>query len=378
MDHLPASLSEPSWHYHGDLVADIMDPFARGDLDGTWERVRLISALDLHSRITLLEDAARACRAELQRRPSHCQQPPPPQPAASSSSCMLLQLSQDEMGVVAHELCDPLRPLLAVNLGSTAKGLRALMQAELAQLKQQRQEAEAFAALTNTSIEELRGADNLDLGHYYQRPLTLAYWRTIGNLIGCGSLPMLEYFSVDGADACDEGVVLLAAGLSRGRPSLLHLGLTGLELGDQAASALASALLMMPTIQELHLQDNHIGDSGLLALAPALRWLPLQRLEMWRNNFGDRGLAALLAQAFASRCNPSGVLKSLFLLDLSQNHITDAGCAAFVSALRSGALPGLEQVDLRAEDYGEFSPAHAKIFEVRDGLRPPDEDDSAD
>ena len=48
--------------------------------------LRLSSALDLLSRITLLEDATRACRAELQRRPSHCQvEPPLPDPAAASS-----------------------------------------------------------------------------------------------------------------------------------------------------------------------------------------------------------------------------------------------------------------------------------------------------
>ena len=40
--------------------------------------LRLLSASDLHSRLTLLEDAASACRAELQRRPTHCQKPPPP------------------------------------------------------------------------------------------------------------------------------------------------------------------------------------------------------------------------------------------------------------------------------------------------------------
>ena len=47
--------------------------------------------------------------------------------AAASGPCRLLALSDDEVSMVAHELCDPLRPLLAVNLSSTAKGLRAAM-----------------------------------------------------------------------------------------------------------------------------------------------------------------------------------------------------------------------------------------------------------
>ena len=89
-----------------------------------WSPPRLSSASSLRFRITLLEDAARACRAELQRRPSRCQDPPPPQPAASLSSRMLLQLGHDEIRMLAHELCDPMQPMLAIDLGSAAKGLR--------------------------------------------------------------------------------------------------------------------------------------------------------------------------------------------------------------------------------------------------------------
>ena len=42
---------------------------------GLFNPLRLSSASDLHSRIKLLEDATRACRAELLRRPSQCQEP---------------------------------------------------------------------------------------------------------------------------------------------------------------------------------------------------------------------------------------------------------------------------------------------------------------
>ena len=44
--------------------------------------------------------------------------------AAAAATCLLLDLSHDEVSIVTHELCDPLRPLLAVHLStSTAKGL---------------------------------------------------------------------------------------------------------------------------------------------------------------------------------------------------------------------------------------------------------------
>lgn len=49
-----------------------------------------LSASELQSRILLLEDLARAYRAELQRRPSHCREVPLLQPTSSSSTCCLL------------------------------------------------------------------------------------------------------------------------------------------------------------------------------------------------------------------------------------------------------------------------------------------------
>ena len=44
--------------------------------------------------------------------------------ATGEDKCELLKLSHDEVSIVTHELCDPLEPLLAVHLSSTAKGLR--------------------------------------------------------------------------------------------------------------------------------------------------------------------------------------------------------------------------------------------------------------
>ena len=53
------------------------------------------------------------------------------------------------MSIVTHELCDPLRPLLAVHLSSTAKGLWMPMQEQLAELRQRHAEAAAVASLTH-------------------------------------------------------------------------------------------------------------------------------------------------------------------------------------------------------------------------------------
>ena len=344
-----------------------MDPLA-ALLAG--QPLRLSSASDLHSRITLLEDLTRACCAELQRRPSHCQEPPLPQPAAASSSCMLLLLGDDEVGLVAHELCDPLRPLAAVNLGSTAKGLRMPMQAALKQLRQHHQEAEAFAALAGLSILQLRNNNSLRLGIKWKHSLTLAHWRTLGTLIGCGSLPMLENLQIEGDECGSEGVALLAAGLHRGGlPSLLMLCLSSSQIGDQAASALASALTIraVPALDSFHFYENRMGDVGTPALIPALRQLPLTTLCVCGNDhIDDQFLAALIAQPMTG----VPLLESLQVLDLCQSHITDAGCAALASALLSGALPALTQVDLREVFDEEWSPAHIEVFEARISLGP--------
>ena len=142
--------------------------------------------------------------------------------AAAEATCHLLDLSHDEQSIVTHELCDPLRPLLAVHLSSTAKGLWVPMQEQLAELRQRHAEAAAFAAAIGHTCAELADATMLWLGRH--RPLTLAHWRALGMLVGCGSLPRLERLAI--YQHGEEGVASLVDGLSLGRlPSLLELDL---------------------------------------------------------------------------------------------------------------------------------------------------------
>ena len=48
------------------------------------------------------------------------------------------------------------------------------------------------------SCAALADAVELRLGNGYTTPLTLAHWRTLGMLVGCGSLPRLERLGVVG------------------------------------------------------------------------------------------------------------------------------------------------------------------------------------
>ena len=67
------------------------------------------------------------------------------------------------------------------------------------------------------------------------------------------------------------------------------------------------------------------------------------RLNLYGNPFGDDGLAALVAPPppAGTPPPPAGRLKNLELLYLNGTQVTDAGCAALVAALDSGALPAL-------------------------------------
>jgi len=154
--------------------------------------------------------------------------------AAAAATCLLLDLSHDEVSIVTHELCDPLQPLLAVHLSSTAKGLREAMEEQLAELKQQTQQAAALAALCGWSCAQLRATTDLRLRATYSKPLTLAHWRTLGTLARCGSLPMLQKLDIRRSVIGDEGVALLADGLRRGRlPSLRDLRLVFAKIGHR-------------------------------------------------------------------------------------------------------------------------------------------------
>ena len=263
----------------------------------------------------------------------------------SEPSCRLLELSHDEVGVVGTELCDALRPLLAVHLSSTAKGLRAAMGPLLLRLKQRHVEATVLAALCGKKrLEQLRDATYLFLGSQSQRPLTLAHWRTLGDLARGASLQNLRWISLEGSDNGDEGVALLGAGLResrRGLPCLCHLSLENAHIGPQGAAALATGLTerAVPSLTILSLCDNQIGDAGLAALANVLSQLPiLQQLYLIKNQITDRGLASLLAPPAARR------LASLEFFYLNDNQITDKGCAALVAAIRSTVLPLLTKI----------------------------------
>ena len=284
--------------------------------------------------------------------------------AEAEATRHLLDLSLDEQSVVTHELCDPLRPLLAVHLSSTAKVLRGPMQEQLAELRPRHEEAAAMAAAWGMGCAALADETQLWLGGEDEYALTLTHWSTLGMLVGCGSLPWLARLYIDGDDNGDEGVAALADGLRRGRlPSLHVLHLDDAQIGPHGAAALAPALTerALPSLAFLSLAGNPLGDAGLAALLPALRRLPpLKGLSLLGTNIGDEGVASLVAQPTA------GALKTLESLYLERNEISDAGCASLASALRGGALPALKRLNL--DENPPSKEARDAVFAARPGV----------
>ena len=261
----------------------------------------------------------------------------------SEASFALVDLHDDLLGELARLLSDPLRPLLTVHLGSTAKGLKVPMQAALAELKQMHDDAAELAALCNKDLAWLAARAGVFLGAQNQRPLSLAHWTTLGTLAGCRSLQSLRWLSIEGSEDSDEGVTLLADGIHRGGlPCLSHLSLETAHIGPAGASALATALnkRALPSLEILSLENNQIADDGLAALAPALRQLPnLQQLYLTKNHISDKGVASLLAPPLCE-C----VLASLEFLYINGNRVGNEGCAALAHAIHIEDLPALNEL----------------------------------
>ena len=274
----------------------------------------------------------------------------PPRARRRAAAMALSKLSGDAQGIILGQLCNTLEPRLAVYFSSACTELRALLTPAVRQ--QLRADYEAAAALCvkmgMRSCKELREATSL----LKNRGLSADDLATLGTL---GSvLPALRVLTLreSSRSAGPDGVPRLAEGLGGGAlPAMAYLELYRMHVGDAGASALAAALDRgaLPRLEALSLADSVIGDAALVALAPALRRLSaLEELFLFGNPLGDEGLAALLAPPPPADTlpPPAGGLTNLEYLDLAGTQVSDAGCAALVTALDSGALPALVTLDL--------------------------------
>ncbi|XP_072893822.1 ribonuclease inhibitor-like [Hemitrygon akajei] len=127
----------------------------------------------------------------------------------------------------------------------------------------------------------------------------------------------------------DLGVKLMSAALRNLECKIQKLELERVGLTDSGAEDLASALSTNPSLTELNLSDNKLGDSGVKLVSAALR-IPectIQTLGLERVGLTDSG-AKDLASALSTNT-------SLTELKLSANKLGDLGVKLMSAALRN-------------------------------------------
>ncbi|XP_072894003.1 uncharacterized protein [Hemitrygon akajei] len=160
----------------------------------------------------------------------------------------------------------------------------------------------------------------------------------------------------------DSGVKLVSESLRNPQCKIQKLGLWEVGLTDSGAEDLASALSTNPSVTELDLSHNELGDSGVKLVSAALRNLEckIQTLRLWCVGLTDSGAEDLVS---ALSTNPS-----LMELDLVFNSLTDRS----VPALRRLILthPRLERIWLGENRFSRTGETELRsLQEPRPGLR---------
>ena len=160
--------------------------------------------------------------------------------------------------------------------------------------------------------------------------------------------------SLDQNDIGDDGLQsLAAANPAKVLPSLEELHLSSNGIGAAGLASFASKL--PPTLTMCDLSGNSLGDGGLSALGGAIALVTLtslSRLYLDRIDARDEGCAAL---ASAAAAGGGQTLPSLSELWLSNNSIGDAGAVALFDAIGRGAMPTLGDLRLQYNLLGDPS-----------------------
>ncbi|XP_058632582.1 NACHT, LRR and PYD domains-containing protein 12-like isoform X2 [Onychostoma macrolepis] len=182
----------------------------------------------------------------------------------------------------------------------------------------------------------------------------------------------------------DAGLMLISDGLKDPRCKLEKLWLSHCGVTDEGCAALSSALRSNSHLKELDLSDNKLGAAGLTLISDGLKdprckleklklydcgvtaggcaalrsnSSHLRELDLSLNNLGDAGLMLISDGLKDPRCK----LEKLWLSDCG---VTDEGCAALSSALRSNSH--LRELDLSENELGD-----AGLTLISDGLKDP-------
>ncbi|XP_072894820.1 NACHT, LRR and PYD domains-containing protein 3-like isoform X2 [Hemitrygon akajei] len=139
--------------------------------------------------------------------------------------------------------------------------------------------------------------------------------------------PTLTELDLDQNHLGDSGVEVLSEALRKSNCNVQELSLNDNSLTASAAEHLASALGNNPSLTALSLGDNNLGDSGVKLLSEALKTTDCNIQELRLNN---NGLTPSCAEDLASALVTSDTLTGLYLND---NNLGDSGVKVLNEAL---------------------------------------------
>ncbi|XP_059814675.1 NACHT, LRR and PYD domains-containing protein 3-like [Hypanus sabinus] len=160
----------------------------------------------------------------------------------------------------------------------------------------------------------------------------------------------------------DSGVKLVSAALRNPECKIQKLELGGVGLTDSGAEDLVSALSTNPSLTELNLSLNELGDSGVKLVSTALRnpECKINKLGLFNVGLTDSGAEDLVS---ALSTNPR-----LTGLNLRYNSLTDRSVPALRRLILT--LPSLERIWLYGNQFNETGEKELRSLEgVTPGLR---------
>ncbi|XP_059818937.1 NACHT, LRR and PYD domains-containing protein 3-like [Hypanus sabinus] len=165
-----------------------------------------------------------------------------------------------------------------------------------------------------------------------------------------------------GNDLGNSGVKLVSAALRNPECKIQRLWLNQVGLTDSGAEDLVSALSTNPSLTELELSDNKLGDSGVKLVSAALRNPECKIQKLWLRGVGltDSGAEDLVSTLST---NPS-----LTELNLGYNSLTDRSVPALRRLILT--LRSLEWIGLGLNRFSETGEKELRSLQgVRPGLR---------
>ncbi|XP_072890879.1 NACHT, LRR and PYD domains-containing protein 3-like isoform X2 [Hemitrygon akajei] len=150
----------------------------------------------------------------------------------------------------------------------------------------------------------------------------------------------LTELNLSGNKLRDSGVKLVSAALRNPECKIQRLWLSMVGLTDSGAEDLVSALSTNPSLTELDLSDNKLGDSGVKLVSAALRnrVCKIQKLRLESVGLTDSG-----AEDFVSALSTN---RSLTELNLSGDKLRDSGVKLVSAALRNPECK-IQKLELR-------------------------------